>query len=473
MTKWLLMLAFAMAALPIGPTKAVARGPTSEPTRPNIVLILADDLGYGDLASYGHWAIETPHLDRLAGQGVRLTSFYAASPLCSPSRASLLTGRMPYRTGIKSWIPKGQNVQLDPGELTLASLLKTAGYETAVIGKWHLNGGLDVVAHAQPDDHGFEYSFVLHAYALPHQRNPINFYRNGVPLGELDGYAAELVVSDAIGWLDDRRTTQAPFFLYLPFVEPHGTIASPASFLERYKRFTSGEPVPFPNGLPEPPDGLEARGPGEYYANISHLDDQIGRLMQHLDEAQMADDTIILVVSDNGPVTTDWRQWWETNLYGQTGGFRGRKGDLFEGGIRVPGIIRYPGTITPNSVSDVVVHGYDIMPTLLGLAGIPVPTDRAIDGIDVMPQILGKNDDPVRSLYWALPRPEGANYAMRRGSWKLLADRARYPLALYNLLDDPFEHNNKIHEKPALAKGMSLDLEAYFAAIEGTPLRSN
>ncbi|MEM1196011.1 MAG: sulfatase-like hydrolase/transferase [Pseudomonadota bacterium] len=457
-------LVCALFALP-----AQASGDGNDTKRPNIVLILADDLGYGDLSSYGHWSIETPHLDRLAEQGVRLTSYYAASPLCSPSRASLLTGRMPYRTGVKSWIPSGEDVQLNPDEKTLASLLGSVGYETAVIGKWHLNGGLDVAAHAQPIDHGFDYSFVLHAYALPHHQSPTNFYRNGEPLGELEGFAAELVVDDAIAWLEAERASRAPFFLFLPFVEPHGTLASPKAFLEKYARFTSGEPVPFPNGLPQPPDGLEARGPGEYYANVSHLDDQIGRLLQHLDKAQLTQDTIILVVSDNGPVTTDWRQWWETNLYGQTGGFRGRKGDLFEGGIRVPGIIRFPGVIPPNSVSDAVVHGYDIAPTLLRLARAPIPSDRAIDGLDVLPQLLGQRKEPVRSLYWALPRPGGANYAMRRGDWKLLADRFRKPIALYNLRDDPFEHVNTMDERPTLVEDMSHRLNAYFAAIEDAP----
>lgn len=418
----LLILCLLVFTLSFSHGSASAAFATHPGDRPNILFILTDDLGYGDLGAYGHWTIKTPNIDRLAKEGVRLTSFYAPSPLCSPSRASFLTGRMPYRTGIKSWIPEGQDVQLGVHETTLASLLNSAGYNTAVIGKWHLNAGLDVPHHRQPNDYGFDYSFVLHAYTLPHHRNPTNFFRNGEPLGEIEGFAAGITVNETIDWLSRRKSTGRPFFLYLPFAEPHGTLASPDQFLEQYARCTSGEPVPFPNGLPHPPEELEARGPGEYYANISYLDSEIGRLLAHLEKEDLTQNTIVIFASDNGPVTTDWRQRWETNLYGQTGGYRGRKGDLYEGGIRVPGIIRYPEVIEAGRVSDVLFHGNDLMPTLLSVIGIPIPQDRPIDGINVMPQLLGKTNDPIRSVYWALPRPEGANYSVRRGRWKLLAD---------------------------------------------------
>ena len=455
-------------ALPFAVPAASQTGEAQAGKRPNIVFILTDDLGYGDLASYGHWTIQSPNIDRLAQEGVRLTSFYAPSPLCSPSRASFLTGRMPYRTGIKSWIPHGQDVQLGPDEITLASLLQSAGYDTAVIGKWHLNAGLDVAEHKQPDDFGFDYSFVLHAYTLPHHRNPTNFFRNGKAVGEIEGFAAGITVDETINWLSQRETADTPFFLYVPFVEPHSTLASPEEFLEQYAELTRGEPVPFPNGLPQPPEGLEARGPGEYYANISYLDSEVGRLLAHLEAKGLDENTIVIFTSDNGPVTTDWRQWWETNLYGQTGGFRGRKGDLYEGGIRVPGIMRYPGVIEPGTVSDVVFHGYDLLPTLLSVTGIALPDDRPIDGINVMPQLLGQGEDPLRSLYWALPRAEGANYAMRRGPWKLLSDESLKPIALYNLETDKFEHVNRIESEPEVTRKLAQDLSAYFASIEAS-----
>lgn len=466
----LLRLCLAVLTLSFSLGSASAAFATQPGDRPNILFILTDDLGYGDLGAYGHWTIKTPNIDRLAKEGVRLTSFYAPSPLCSPSRASFLTGRMPYRTGIKSWIPEGQDVQLGVNEITLASLLNSEGYDTAVIGKWHLNAGLDVPGHRQPKDYGFDHSFVLHAYTLPHHRNPTNFFRNGEPLGEIEGFAAGITVDETINWLSKRRSAGRPFFLYLPFAEPHGTLASPDRFLEQYARYTSGEPVPFPNGLLQPPQGLEARGPGEYYANISYLDSEIGRLLTHLEAEGLYQNTIVVFASDNGPVTTDWRQWWETNLYGQTGGYRGRKGDLYEGGIRVPGIIRYPGVIEPGRVSDVLFHGYDLMPTLLSVVGIPIPEDRPIDGINVMPQLLDKANDPVRSVYWALPRPEGANYAVRRGKWKLLADYSQQPIALYDLEIDRFEHVNRLATETEVAATLSDDLQAFFASVESVDL---
>jgi arylsulfatase A len=181
-------------------------------TPPNVVLILADDLGYGDLSSYGHRTLKTPALDRLAKEGTRFTSFYAASPLCSPSRAALLTGRTPFRSGIQSWIPPDEDIQLGGREITLATLLKQQGYQTFLSGKWHLNGGLDNAKHLQPSDHGFERWLALHGWAVPHHRNPTNFYRNGKPAGEIQGYAAGIVVDEALAMIEGRRR-EAPFLL--------------------------------------------------------------------------------------------------------------------------------------------------------------------------------------------------------------------------------------------------------------------
>ena len=176
-----------MAATQPGDALAAVPTPRSRAEPPNIVLIVADDLGYGDLSSYGHKVLKTPALDRLASEGVRLTSFYAASPLCSPSRAAMMTGRTPFRTGIESWIPENTATQLGPREVTVATLLRDRGYQTFLSGKWHLNGGLDVKAHTQPNDHGFEHWLALHAFAIPHHKNPSNFFRDGKRPGRDQG----------------------------------------------------------------------------------------------------------------------------------------------------------------------------------------------------------------------------------------------------------------------------------------------
>ena len=222
---------------------------TLHAARPNVVLINVDDLGYGDLGCYGHRVIRTPNLDKLASQGLRFTQFYAPSALCSPSRAGLLTGRTPYRTGIKSWIPGNSGIYLHKSEITLAALLKRSGYATALIGKWHLNSDLGDAAQPQPRDHGFDYSYGHNAFQLPTNHNPTNVYRNGQLLPPQEGYTAQLYADEAIRWLEQRAAGE-PFFLYLAPAEPHTSIANPPEFNAMYSGYTRGPVVPIPNGTP-------------------------------------------------------------------------------------------------------------------------------------------------------------------------------------------------------------------------------
>ncbi|MBO6503425.1 MAG: sulfatase-like hydrolase/transferase [Kordiimonadaceae bacterium] len=445
--------------------------PATAEDRPNIVLMYVDDLGYGDLASYGHPIIETPNIDALAADGLKLTSFYAPSPLCSPSRAALMTGRTPYRTGIKSWIPENTPAYLSENEITIATWLKDTGYQTAIVGKWHLNGGLSNEDHAQPRDHGFDHTYVLHAFPLPHQNNPTNFYANGEPLGEVKGFTAQIVADEAMRWMDEREE-DAPFFLYVPFIEPHGTIHSPEHFLEKYERYTKGEPIPVVNDQPGFPEGVEARGPGEYYANVSFLDEQVGRLLEYLDANGLRDNTVVMFFSDNGPVTIDWRAWWEVNLYGDTGGYRGRKADLYEGGIRVPGMIRFPGVIDAGQVSDYPVSGYDIFPTLTALLGLDMPTGRAIDGIDISPLFEGQTPSREKPLFWAFPAAKGGpHYVVLQNGWKLLATEDVQPMALYNLAADRYEMNDLRASNPEKTAELLLLMQDYIADVAADPLR--
>lgn len=460
-------LTLALFSFAVAAAVAAAAEPT---TPPNILVIYTDDLGYGDLGSYGHHTLRTPNIDRLASEGLRLTSYYAPSPLCSPSRASLLTGRTHYRTGIEDWIPIDQDVQLGPREVTIASLLKQRGYQTAIVGKWHLNGGLGLERHTQPNDHGFDHWLALHAYPIPHNRNPRNFHRNGKALGEIEGYTAPIVIDEAIEWLE-KRDPEAPFFLYVATIEPHSTIANPPEFDAVYSRYTRGTPDPFVNGLPAPASNLEARGPGEYWANILYLDHQLGRLLDRLDALDLSDETFIILASDNGPVTTDWRHWWEINLYGDTGGLRGRKADLYEGGIRVPAIIRWPGHVEPGTVSDEPVIGYDLLPTLATIVGFDVPTDRPIDGEDFSPIFAGGEISRRQPLYWEFDDDQGFHFALRDGDWKLLADEGLDRIELYDLGSDRFEVIDRADVEPEVLAALLAKLRAIDQDVKNDPLR--
>ena len=461
--------AWSAAALLAAGAATLESAPVPAVRPPNILLIVADDLGYGDLGSYGHHTLKTPALDRLAREGLRFTSYYAASPLCSPSRAAMLTGRTPFRTGIESWIPENADVQLGRPETTLATLLRSRGYQTFLSGKWHLNGGLDVRRHAQPQDHGFDHWLAFHAFAIPHHRNPENFFRDGRPLGRLEGYAAQIVVDEAITWLESRRP-DAPFFLYVALAEPHGTIASPESFTDLYSAFTRGRPDPFANGGPIPAN-LAARGPGEYYANVTHMDFQIGRLLDRLDRMGVREQTLVVFTSDNGPVTEDWRHWYEVNLYGSTGGLRGRKADLYEGGIRVPAIVRWPGHVAPGSETDTPAIGYDLLPTLAAAAGAAVPTDRPIDGEDLSAVLRGDPFTRRRPLYWEFEDDQGFHYALRDRSYKLIADRSLAKVRLYDLGRDRFEVDDRAAREPKQVDGLRARLRAFAADVAADPLR--
>jgi arylsulfatase A len=221
--------------------------------------MMADDLGYGDAGYMGHQVIETPNIDRIAGNGGQFTQFYAGHPTCSPSRAGMMTGRTPFRNNICTFIPDNSCVHLRDEQVTLAEICKKQGYETAFFGKWGLIGDMEDKSQPFPSDQGFDYWLATHNNAKPSHKNPINFYRNGEPEGEIAGYSSQIVIDNAMEWLNSRKDKSKPFFLVLWFHEPHLVLAQPESFTKKYE--TYGEIA------------------GEYYANIEHMDFQIGRFM--------------------------------------------------------------------------------------------------------------------------------------------------------------------------------------------------
>jgi len=388
-------------------------------TRPNIVVVLADDLGYGDLHCYGHPVIKSPNLDRFAKQGLRLTDCYASAPNCSPSRTGLMTGRTPYRVGVHNWIPFRSPMHVRKSEITVATLLKRAGYDTCHVGKWHLNGRFNLPGQPQPSDHGFNYWFSTQNNALPTHHYPDNFVRNGKlvtvhrrwaksakpfkprrhpangnPAGE---YAGHIVVDEAAHWLANVRDKAKPFFLFVCFHEPHEPIASAKDYMGLYPQF--------------PRESHRA-----HHGNVTQMDAAFGRLMKQLDAAKLADNTLVVFTSDNGPAIT------RAHPHGSAGPLRDKKGSMYEGGIRVPGIIRWPGRVKPGTVSPEPVCGVDLLPTVCEITGIGVPKDRKLDGTSWLPMLAGKPVKRKTPLYWQFNAANGKpKVAMRQGDWKILA----------------------------------------------------
>jgi arylsulfatase A len=363
---------------------------------PNIVVVLADDLGFGDIGCYGHKRIETPHIDRFAATGLRLTSCYSAHPNCSPSRAGMMTGRTPFRVGIYNWIPMFSPMHVRRSEITVATLLRDAGYDTCHVGKWHLNGDFNLPSQPQPSDHGFNHWFATQNNALPNHKNPNNFVRNGKEVGQLEGYSAQLVSDEAVEWLRHRRDRDKPFFLFACFHEPHEPIASAKEFTDLY---------------PSEDPSLPA-----HHGNVTQLDDGFGRLLEVLDDLDVRKETFIFFTSDNGPAITGMHP------HGSAGPLRDKKGAIYDGGIRVPGIIQWPGHVAAGTTSDRPVSGLDVLPTLCEIAGIDAPDDRELDGASFTPVLVDKPIARKKPLYWQFNRAKSeAKVAIRDGDWKLVA----------------------------------------------------
>ncbi len=456
---YVILVAFIVASLP-----AVAQ------QRPNFVVIVADDLGWGDLGSYGHPSIRSPNIDRLAADGMRFTDGYAAAPVCSPARAGLLTGRIPGRAGIYDWIPPGSDVHLLAEETTVASLLRRAGYDTCFLGKWHLNGGL-ATDQPQPDDHGFDHWFATASFAMPTHHDPFNFSRNGSETGPLDGYACQLVTDEAIGWLDTRENPTDPFFLLVSYHEPHEPVASPPELVDSYPT-------------------AQNRNEAEYFANVTHLDMAVGRLLAALHDRGLDEQTLVLFTSDNGPEMVN-RHPQAQRSYGSAGPFRGRKLQLWEGGIRVPFIVRWPGRVPAGSLSAEPVSGVDLLPTLCNLAGVPLPTEVALDGSDMTPALTGGTIDRSTPLFWYHYKAWGGpRVVLRDGRWKLagywdgpeilrtdsatmrpgdqlLIRSARLiRFELYDVETDPAERRDVAAEHPDIVDSMTTEMLDIYGEIQ-------
>jgi arylsulfatase A-like enzyme len=403
---------------------AFAKATAGKP-RPNIVWIWADNLAWQDLSCYGNTRARTPFLDRLAGEGVRFTQYYVAHTVCSPSRAALLTGRQPFRTGVVDVLRPDSPTGLASDEITIAALLRRAGYRTMAIGKWHLGDK----PHHLPTAHGFE-----HYFGMPYSMDmlPAHLYRDAKIIEDLGGPNVETIteryVDEAIGFL--RLHRERPLFLYVSHTLPHPPIHLPA----------------------------RARTPGRavYDDAIEHLDRETGRLLAALEELGLRDRTLVFFSSDNGPMAPG----------GQTGGLRGRIRDAYEGGVRVPLLARWPGRIPPGRVVSEPAIAYDLFPTLARAAGVPVPGGRGYDGQDITALLEGKGEFRRRApFFWVyLDRVT----ALRDGPWKLHVASRETPLAepeLYNVEEDPGESRNLAPERPEVVGRLRRSLEQFQAGV--------
>ena len=381
-------------------------------SRPNIIVVLCDDLGYGDLELYGHPIIKTPHLNQMAAEGDQFTSFYSTAPVCSASRVGLLTGRSPNRAGVYDWIPPARKEQVNlrdrvhmrESEVTIAQLLKKVGYATCLSGKWHCNSKFASPEQPQPDKAGFDYWFATHNNASPSHKNPTNFYRNGNQVGALEGYSCQLVVDEGLNWIDGHveKNKEQPFFMYVAFHEPHEPVASPEEFVKLYR------------------DQAETEEQAEYYANVHNIDSAVGKLLAGLKKKGLDENTLVIFTSDNGPETLN-RYKSAKRSYGTTGPLKGMKLWTSEGGFRVAGVMRWPKGLAAGQNISEPVSALDFFPTFCQLAGATPPEKLALDGSIFLPALKGQKIEREKPLLWVFYNSLNEPVAMLKDSWKITA----------------------------------------------------
>ena len=431
--------------------------------RPNFVIFLTDDQGYADLSCMGCTDFETPHLDRLAAGGARLTNWYSNSPVCSPSRASLLTGRYPGNAGVRSILAGHCTATgLPPQATTLATALKPLGYRAAMSGKWHLG----LTEGSRPENHGFDQWFGFLAGCIDYYShifywgmnnpgpgvNPTHdLWEDGREVWRNGEYFTEMVTRRAVDYIREAAAADEPFLLYVPYNAPHYPMHAPARYMARFAHLPWDRQV--------------------MAAMLAAVDDGVGEIMGELNRLGIGEDTCTFFMGDNGP-SRESRNWLDGTLdayYGGTTGLlKGHKFSLYDGGIRVPGIFHFPGRIPAGQVLDAPCAAMDVFPTLLAAAGGD-PSAFEIDGADIMPTLAGEGAPAERDLFWEM----GDQTAVRRGPWKLVLNGQLVEGAppeddvhLSNLDDDMGERTNLAETEPELTTELTPAAETWRAGIE-------
>ncbi len=421
---------------------------------PNILLIHADDLGYGDLSAYGQAQFKTPSLDRLAREGTRFTQYYSGSTVCAPSRAALMTG---LHTG-HAWVRGNGDIPLRPEDVTVAEVLKDAGYRTAVIGKWGLG---TPGTTGQPDRQGFDYSFGFLDHRHAHRQFTDHLYRNAerVAVDLERDYVNDLFTKETEAFIS--RSDARPFFVYLSYTVPHAELRAPDDSMAAYRgRFPE---EPFTNAKADAqqsgarPDGASLGYRSQptprtaFAAMITRMDRDIGRLLDLLRERDLDRRTLVLFTSDNGPHREGGA---DPVFFKSSGGLRGIKRDMYEGGIRVPMIARWTGMVPAGRVSDHVWAHWDMLPTFADVAGAKPPS--GLDGMSMARALRGEVQESQQVLYWEF-HERGFQQAVRMGRWKAVRLKNGAPLELYDLQTD----RNEEREVAAANPDIVAKIEAY------------
>ncbi|QOY88703.1 arylsulfatase [Paludibaculum fermentans] len=414
---------------------AAAMAPIATPPRPNILFVLADDLGYGDLGCYGQTRIQTPNIDRLAAEGIRFGSAYAGSTVCAPSRCSLMTGLHTGHAHTRG--NKGNDLPLRPSDVTVTELLKKAGYRTGLFGKWSL-GQLGTTGY--PTKKGFDEWFGFFSQLHAHNYYPEHlldqegsFLLRGNMGTQHKDYAPDLFTKHAVSFLERQSATQ-PFFLHVCYTQPHAN--------NEMGRDTG-------NGMQVPSDApyTDRNWPQvekNFAAMISRMDSDVGQLMSTLKRKGMDQNTLVLFASDNGPHKEGGHA---PSFFESSGPLRGIKRDLTEGGIRVPCVARWPGGIKGGQVSEFPWAFWDILPTFAELAGVEAP--KGLDGTSIVPTLTGRTQKPHEYFYWEF-HELGFHQAVRMGNWKGIRKGPELPIELYDLATDLSEHHDLSAANPAV-----------------------
>lgn len=439
----------------------------AETRKPNVILIITDDQGHGDLGFHGNPKIRTPNIDNLARQSTILDNFFV-SPVCSPTRSALMTGRYTYRTGIVD-TAYGRSM-MHPEEVTLAEMLGAAGYGTGIFGKWHLGDNYPL----RPMDQGFQESLVLKGGGIGQPSDPPGGDSYFDPLllhnGKWEkqkGYCSDVYTDAAMKFIEQHRAK--PFFVYLPFNCPHSPLQVPDSYLEPYKKMSLA-PSEFPN-TGYPMEGrVDQETTAKIYGMITNIDDNLGRLFGKLDELKLADDTIVIFITDNGPQQERYKS-----------GMRGRKGTVYDGGIRVPCFIRWPGHFAAGKKIDRIAAHIDMAPTLLAACDVAKPSDLKMDGVNLFPLLKGEKVEwPDRTIYVQWHRGEvpemGRACAARSQRWKIVqplgsgfGEGPKDPkFQLFDMQADPSEKNDLAAQHPDIVAQMRAGYEAWFKDVAST-----